>query len=601
MKLHLPNLLSVAVMAAIALPSMGADVYPEIVETDDGNKYINVGHATTVNAENKVVLPAEALTDGVLKVGSGDLVGLFSGDPSTDTFVKSYYSSVASNTDHLNTISNSLTVDGDVEISGSGQIYLGGKSGSNHYSNLTAKNVTVAADATGISNATDPQKAPNLNLRADSAKLETLTVNSGAVHLRTFLDSGDNTYGPGQWGSWKSVGISKGLYVNGGYVLIGRQGNGTTQDKGNRSKTNAHFMSSIKGELKQTNGTLIMQGKTYIEASSIEQTGGNMELAYDNTAAYDYLRLGKSVTTITQNAVDEATNMHIEGKIIYGSTGKSNMQLNIEQKGVGTISLDNGVMFTSKNVENASNITQSGNGTINLAGDYSSAIFNVDQTASGTINLKKGAVMIANTVNVGKDATLNVDGSMTIKGKSNLLGTVNVGANAVFTLEKLTDVTLSTTLGLQVGNILNFNIEELDDSNGYMQVAEGGDLEFTGGSINLSLSEVAMQEMAAVADFEVGTVFNITLIDNLSDADVSELMEIINDTLVLNDYYVELPVTLAATSSEAITFKGEGLVVENNQLMAAVRVTNPGNIPEPATSTLSLLALAALAARRRRH
>lgn len=518
MKLHLPKMLLVAVLAAISLPTQAAETYPVISQSGE-NTYINVGHATQVNAENKVILPADALTNGTLKVGNGDLVGLFNGEPSADTFVKKYYSGVASTDEHLQSISNSLTVNGDVEISGSGQIYLGGKSGKNHYSNLTANHVTITADATGTSSSTDPQNASNLNLRADSAKLKTLTVNGGAVHLRTFLDSGDQTYGPGLGGSWKSVGISEGLYVNGGYVLIGRQGNGTTQDKGNRSQTNSHFMSSINGEIKQSGGTLVLQGKTYIGASTIEQTGGKMQLAYDSTPAYDYLRFGSSTTTITQNATDSSTNLHIEGQIIYGFSGTSNMQLNIVQKGVGTISLDNGVKFKTKDTSTASNIIQSGDGTINLKGNYTSALFNFSQSGNGTINLASSAAVNANSVTVGAGATLNVQGTLTAKevtlSSGAILdnnGVISVGSGtAGTTAGSLTVTTGGTLYTILDGTSAALNIGAASSSNTITEWTMGSGSTFGVGFTadyfdSLTMTETNGVKQVSFADVLIATV-----------------------------------------------------------------------------------------------
>ena len=44
-----------------------------------------------------------------------------------------------------------------------------------------------------------------------------------------------------------------------------------------------------------------------------------------------------------------------------------------------------------------------------------------------------------------------------------------------------------------------------------------------------------------------------------------------------------------------------GLVLSYNSTDGSVSITNTASIPEPATATLSLLALAGLCARRRRH
>ena len=97
-----------------------------------------------------------------------------------------------------------------------------------------------------------------------------------------------------------------------------------------------------------------------------------------------------------------------------------------------------------------------------------------------------------------------------------------------------------------------------------------------------------------------GTEFHLTLIDNLSAADVAELEGVINSSLLLEEYLEELPLTLSRAVAPTVTLEAQGLLLENNQLKAVVVATSH-NVPEPATATLSLLALAGLAARHRRR
>lgn len=97
-----------------------------------------------------------------------------------------------------------------------------------------------------------------------------------------------------------------------------------------------------------------------------------------------------------------------------------------------------------------------------------------------------------------------------------------------------------------------------------------------------------------------GTAFHLALIDNLSAADVAKLEGIINTSLLLEEYLEELPLTLSRAVAPTVTLEAQGMLLENNQLKAVVVATSH-NVPEPATATLSLLALAGLAARRCRR
>lgn len=429
MKIHLPlglrSALMLALMGGALIQTASATTYPviqEVTVTAPGeggesvsstHTYINVGRATQHNKFNGVNLPESAMSapdadenspivNNVLVVEDGDLVGMFANDVmNAESFVtnleKTYRADSEADLEKYN-ISASLILDGDLKISGSGKVYLGGKSGKNHYSGLDAKNVLITADATGTNNEN------SLNLRADTARMETFTINEGSAYLRAYLDSGDYSYGPGLGGSWKSVGISKGLYVNGGFLRMGRQGNGSSQTGGQRNQKNSHFMTCLRGEVKQTSGEVQMWGKTYMNVPLLEQSGGSMLIAYDPTAAYDYLNLGAASTTFLQNG-DADTSLTIDGMIIKGASGTSAMKLVIDQSGAGTITLNQGIMFKSSG-DDRSLIKQTGTGKIHLKGDYTSASFDIEQSG-GTITLYSGAKMNVHTADIGGSVVTN--------------------------------------------------------------------------------------------------------------------------------------------------------------------------------------------------
>lgn len=584
MKLHLPKLLCVAVMAAMALPGMGATLTDTDIKEPEGktSSYLEVGDRTmgTSTWEGDLVV-GDSYENGELKQeGDVDYVGHFNSnwgfiEPSAQT---------AGSAD--------LTVDGNVTINGNGQIYLGAQVGSKFYG-LTAKKVTLNGNGSTV------------NLRSVRTDFDELELNNASAYLHMGYRPGNGYF---MSTNQKQAIIRNNITVNGdtSYLLIGSQGGASTNNK------QYHYVTSLGTRsqgltMTQNGGTIELNGDV------VAKSGLKVIQNKGKTTFRDYLSFnGAGKSYITQNG--DATNKPtmVIGRLANECNGKNDVEVDIKQTGSGSIQLKYGSDFAKNGVIN---LIQEGSGTITVGGDgtpstyhpwltsfkSTNTTYNINQTGSGKINVNADAAIIANTVYVGKDAILNVNGALTIKGESSLFGTVNVGNNAKFIFEQLADVKVTTTLGLNTGNTMSFMIESLSDSNGYMQMDESGDLAFEGGTLSLNLSEVAMQEMAAEADFEVGTVYNITLIDNLSDADVEELSAIINNTLVLEDYYVELPITLATMTTDPITFKGEGLLIENNQLMAAVRVTNPGNIPEPTTATLSLLALAALASRRRRH
>ena len=373
-----------------------------------------------------------------------------------------------------------------VTIQGSGKIYLGGKNGSNNFGGLVAGDVTIAEGATGTR---EPGKA---NLWVDFLTADKLTINGGSAYIRTSEGGGDTTDGntyykgalSGDQSSTKSATINGGLYINGGYLKMGRQGNGATQDKGNRGETNKQFANIIKHELVQKGGEAEIHGKTYLDVSKIEQSGGTMKLAYDSTAAYDYLRLGQD-TAIIQSG--DSSTLEIEGMIISGSNGKGSRKIAISQSGKGTISLGNGIMFTGSK-KNASSVTQSGGGTINLNGDYTSTFFDIEQKESGgTINL--GGNMKANTV------TQNGTGTIVVaEDKILTANTVKAGENGT-SVEISGDVSLS-------GGSLKTRVDE----DGVTTVINTGWLTATNVTVNLGeLNNTGNMEVNGKIELKAGT------------------------------------------------------------------------------------------------
>lgn len=652
MKLHLSKTLLTAVLsacscvAAYAEETTDAEVIADIeLIADDGPLYLDVGRATTTNSylNNRFTCDTTS-SGGVLSVGTGDLVGYFTstGDPST--FVQSFGDATASgmSIDKV-VVSNSLYVTkkekvlfttitkaADVTISGSGQVYLGGKNGSNQFAGLVANNVTLDSTACGT------QEAGEANLWVDAITAKKLTIDGGTAYIRTSYAGGNSMKGNYDTvtgltiDSVKSATISDGLYINGGYLKMGRQSNGNTVGSGNRNETDAHFVNVISGELKQTGGTAELLGKTYLNVSTIEQENGTMTLASDPTAAYEYLRLGKSTTTIKQTG--DGT-LNVEGKIIFGSSGSDNMKLMVEQTGNGSISLDNGVMFTTKNAASASLIDQQADGKISLGGDYTSATFNISQSGSGTITLRNGAAVNADTVTltntnvtdtskpqgglvIEKGATLTAD-SISIDGgklenRGTVKGDIHIG-------------TVATTFSLLA--------RDVEVTTG--QVVNSGTIE---GAITMSGGALVLEDGSSVAGLsatggEIQVEGNVTMTDDLVlDGDADLIFEDSTATIDLGEHQLDLKggnIAVTLTDEELANLANVNIALftgaEENAVdwgsqevsilntsgqqtnKAVLNFTGNANgdvtitvVPEPATTTLSLLALIALASRRRR-
>lgn len=631
MKLHLPKLLSVAVMASLALPAMGdtlTNVAPEGAEYKQWN--VGGGDISKRPAENVVSYTGDITLNSGDQLGyfkDGSLVTYDNGDGVTMHLVtyklpdKSVVGPETLYSSGNKEFSNIFDIAGTLSINGTATVQLGGQyklqkrtdtvdengnvtqtgkvsSYKDDYSGLRADNVIINGTGSGT------------HLHSTSALIGNLTVNSGNVTLHTDQYSGNGTgqafYNDNT--SFKVTQIEQSLTQNGGTITMGRT-------KGDHSNTTTSHINNVFGTkdtattITQTNGSLSVIGYSYARTGmTISQENGSISFR-------DVLLFSAAGT----NTIEQTGN----GTMVFGRLDSNNtstkVDFDITQSGSGTIKFTGGTNLGRKKIDGVYvnslvNITQSGNGNIIIGGgngitDSKYPIksfgnryttYNIDQTGAGTITVKSDATITADKVNVGKDATLNVDGNMTFTGKASLTGTVNVGANTSFTLTETCDMDVMTDLELSAGNSIKFIVDSAT-TEGSMQMTETGNLEFTGGTLELSLTEAALTEIAAEAHKD-GKECHVTLIGNLSDADVLELEGIINDKLVLADYLVELelPTTSALTAQENITIEAHDLIVEDNALKAVVIATNPNVIPEPATATLSLLALAALAARRRR-
>ncbi|MBE6419359.1 MAG: hypothetical protein E7031_04435 [Akkermansiaceae bacterium] len=585
MKLHLPKLLCVAVMAAFAIPAMGASLTADdiVTPTEGGNSYLNVGmeNSTDTWAGNLVI------GDTSTSTGDVDYVGAFNDS----------WGWVTPNGGKTNTtITSGLKVTGSLTVQGNGKVELGGQYMGGNYTGLEA---------------TDGISVTGGNLTSAKIVTTDLNVSGGTISTSTANCTSGNSYAGGPKQSY----IKNSLTISGGALSFGYTAN--VQGIGGGGHRMTAFGNSSSFTMNQTGGTMRVYGDMDLRAGSTitqKENGGLMVLR-------DTIYMGNSGTTTFNQSADAA-------KLVIGrfeSTSKYyENHFVINQSGDGLIHLAYGSNLAK---EGTITLNQTGDGIINLGGGHDTGLtgalpsrgyaldtpdtavsstsfegknttYNIDQTAAGTINVKSNAAITAETVNVGKDATLNVDGHVTITGKASLDGTVNVGATASFTLAESSDMVVTTNLGLATGNSISFYIDDVT-GNGNMQMSDEGNLAFTGGSLELNLTDAALTQMAAEAHME-GKEYHITLIDNLSDADVVELETIINDALTLEEYYAELPVTLADATAAPITIESTELILEDNALKAVVIATNPNVIPEPTTATLSLLALAALAARRRR-
>lgn len=745
MKLHLPKYLLVAALVAISAVSSFAAEY-------------TVGTITTSQAfpssSDNIWTPGTA--DGSLTLGTGDWLGAKDANGNRITsFGKQQWDYVgvlglgkwtqkSSGTVTQNAQFSTLTINGGAQVVLGGQyvstkVYLGTAVGSMaEYTGVIADHVVVNGDGS------------TTNLNTWNLTTDTLVVNSGKVQIHNQVQSGNNHF-VYELPDSKQVRIHEGLTVNGGEVIINLNSlNSSSSPNSNPDDTHiftgfgtinfdapsyeegsivdASKASIVKSWITQTDGSLVIQGKTAsVGGLNINQTGGVMSVSTAGSTNHCWHILSDFGDSSIEQFGDSNTVLNIGGIAAYndkyskikelmeskgvvfdptnteaeynGEVMDLNASVNITQYGAGSIKIYQGIDLNNYNVDLAgvaskdiSTITQADyvdektgsvtatTGTIELSGTYKGASFNITQSAAdGTIKLHgtmNGGVVAqtAGTLTVSDKATLNAE-SMSVGGTLTNSGTVQatgkVTATGTLTNEKnmaaqeleIKSGTTTNAAGatLTAGSItVNggtfINYGNITSANGAMMLAEGDDVEAiadtTANLITIASGEmkqygvttenILVKDGGALtlnADASVGAVTleqggkidiagnastgaltleggTITFVEgaSLTSASATGLDKVevtvklsdatLNDIKAGNGYANTL-FTVANNSAldgTTVTFTSAtaGSVQATVNQDATGAVTIGKVVPEPATATLSLLALAALAARRRR-
>lgn len=496
-------------------------------------------------------------------------------------------------------ISNNYQVNGTLSITEQAQVALGGQYKVKNSSYLAHQLATGNYDEyTGIIANTivvDSTRS-DFALQSSNATVNTLHVKEGIVNLHTQEQSGNGSLIQFAPRDSKQVQIRQSLVVeDGAQVTIGKHSDySTTQDDShcvvgfgelelknwleipvNGILTSVPMDYEItSATLTQTGGELTVAGKSVSAGGlNIEQSGGSMSVSADSYHVLaDY-----NNATITQSGDNSemvvgkiiAYNQYYEQvvkvfELAQRETPDINPALHLTQEGNGSIALQ-GVDFTNyndgdKDSAEVSTITQKGDGTITLDGDYVGASFEIKQSGAGTVALSEGASMTVNNL------MLNTNAALTLAA----------------------DATLTVAQGSNITIALN----SMKDADGALQLADAADLEVFATTITLDLADVSLGELAAVAT-EAGTSVSYTLMTGGEDWNTM----LTDGTLTLENAGTSITLDYQGTE---LLIQQVGLAEKDGALVAELKVSGK-SIPEPTTATLSLLALAALAARRRRQ
>ena len=393
MKLHLPKLLRVAILAMFAVPVLAAELSVDNIEEikDDSQvlKVLNVGGGKEEHTwSGNIVVGSWADS-----VGDVDAIGMIQG--SGDNANLAGKSALGANL-----YTNRLEVtDGNVILQGKGKIILGGKQSSTVYGGITATNVTVGTD-TG-SNVTDSPY-----LFAAMCNIQSLTVNNGTVDMGSGSDcyTGNSSMSESEK---KLAQITHSLVVTGGSVSLGQYH--SRYYNANHSQTafgRFENMDFHAATITQSGGAIETNGYTMTASGfTVNQTGGTLN--FKNPLAFFGQSGDDAETVIKQDGTTSDTKIIINGMGVATNWSVSaykpdTMAIKFIQEGTGSIEVNGGIDIETST---AGSIKQDSSGTISLSGAFVPK-FNIDQT-KGDIELKSGATFTANGAKVG--GTLNVE------------------------------------------------------------------------------------------------------------------------------------------------------------------------------------------------
>ncbi len=343
-------------------------------------------------------------------------------------------------------------------------------------------------------------------------------------------------------------------------------------------------------------GAQLTAGNTWVGSS-----GGNGELSVNNggKAGFDYLCAGDAVTVANGSEVSVVTDLEVgtSGKLtVTDGTGKSSVRVAGWLVNEGTIDaeLTQGGSVTALAVENYGemNVSLANKGSFTAAQFVNEGKANVDIAAGSSFSVGTyvNAGTGTTTISAADGATCHFDslyleaGSVKLDGEGSFeLGSAESGVATAFYVSGPTTTTYmdisalggNFTINAQSTFTLNFADETLAG------IAAGSSQDF---ELHLVLGYEGFTMSADdLATLLKNTMYNIAR-EEAEAAQALLAMTTADATIDLSDYTV---------ANAQYTMKG-------NDLVWTGTVKNNAAVPEPTTATLSLLALTALAARRRR-
>lgn len=250
------------------------------------------------------------------------------------------------------------------------------------------------------------------------------------------------------------------------------------------------------------------------------------------------------------------------------------------------------------------NIYAAGEDTEKVAGDVNVTVSGENSVSGGIYALGKGSTVLGKTtLNIGTNDTA-YKGTIAEVAEFDF---INVNKDSTVSLTSFTTGINGTTIDVAEGATLELSLSDVMVSGSSSGISLEGSGNVSLNTENLAYTFVVTNEMLAA-----GGEHTFTLMEGsgsvIANTYSSMIQSGVDINFVLEDGTAFIPETISGleilfledaelSGSIVIGPNGELIMPTSNKQAIVVKAT----IPEPATATLSLLALAALAARRRRR
>ncbi|MBR5895855.1 MAG: hypothetical protein IKZ13_09970 [Akkermansia sp.] len=343
-------------------------------------------------------------------------------------------------------------------------------------------------------------------------------------------------------------------------------------------------------------GTLIVNGNTTIVSNLTSGNGSQ-------------LQMGSTLETESVEFISETANEIRRGFTIFGTIKTNNFKVSAAEGSSAQVHLTSGGgCIQSSGTEK---------GTFEVGKNAELLIGNPTKSAAGSIK-NMNTVINGGTLNVKYYATM--DGITLNSGAINIINTYDPfwGSKPIEGTIDLGDITVENgTLTLEEAAITS-GITMNSGTLQFLGDCQTGDLILNGGTIYFGESAVTLSEEGLASTVTTVTTGAMTLNSGTIYVADNYVIDLRGEALILTENVNIVMSVASLDNAEGLTVFAEAGNVEGLDKLSVTLVDETGTekemavsynsdgsvvtstIPEPTTATLSLLALAALAARRRR-